>query len=63
MLTDFKDNNKIEYKKKSKENSDEKLQSITNLLCISSIMDLSWDIMQSGIIEKIPEKYTTSIFE
>lgn len=28
-----------------------------------SIAELSWDVMQSGMIEKIPEKYTTYMFE
>ncbi|XP_017760023.1 PREDICTED: uncharacterized protein LOC108550717 isoform X1 [Eufriesea mexicana] len=32
-------------------------------LCMPNIPELSWDIMQSGIVEKIPEKYTRNIFE
>ncbi|XP_050470929.1 uncharacterized protein LOC126864047 [Bombus huntii] len=42
---------------------DEKSETINDLICAPSIIDLSWNIMQSGMIEKIPEKYTTNIFE
>lgn len=61
-MTDYQETKQIENESEDTIR-DEKSETINDLICVPSIIDLSWNIMQCGMIEKIPEKYTTNIFE
>lgn len=60
-MTDYQETKQMENESEDTIR-DEKSETLNDLICAPSIIDLSWNIMQSGIIEKIPEKYTTNIF-
>lgn len=42
---------------------EEKLDNADNLMCMPNITELSWDVLQYGMLQKIPEKYTTDLFK
>ncbi|XP_026673042.1 uncharacterized protein LOC108629366 isoform X1 [Ceratina calcarata] len=62
-LKNYQEYKKINESKSDETLSDGKSETISNLICMPSVTELSWDILQSGAFEKIPEKYTTNIFE
>ncbi|KAK1136866.1 hypothetical protein K0M31_001398 [Melipona bicolor] len=60
-LKNYQENRQTENE--SDENIYEKSETISELICAPSVVEFSWNVMQSDIIEKIPQKYITNIFE
>ncbi|KAK9305885.1 hypothetical protein QLX08_003252 [Tetragonisca angustula] len=61
-LKNYQESRQIENNE-SDENIYKKFETISELICAPSVVELSWNVMQSGTIEKIPQKYITNIFE